>query len=192
MCGDLADRRLVVAGEQPAADFHLRDGETLAGAHGVDPHPVDGGGRVDDDCVPWPLSKHWSTTRSAWYNSNTSASKTALFDPKWQRRPDQLPSDCQAQAAPTSPLSRREPSVQMVSRRLHPLAVTRAPALPPTTMPPGKRQLVLHSCTSTVSPRRRAAARSEGGAFPGQDLLRSVPVAESCVEALGGPGLTVV
>ena len=71
-------------------------------------------------------------------------------------------------------------------------ALARALALSSTTMQPGKHRLVLHSCTSTVSPRLRAAARREGGAFPGQDLLRSAPVAESCVEALGGPGLTVV
>ena len=47
----------------------------------------------------------------------------------------------QTHAAPTPPLSSREPSVQMMSRRLHSLAVARAPALSSTTMWPEKRRL---------------------------------------------------
>jgi hypothetical protein len=50
--GDPADGHLVVSGEDPATDLHRRDGEALAWAQGVGPHPVDGGGGVDEDRVP--------------------------------------------------------------------------------------------------------------------------------------------
>ena len=118
--------------------------------------------------------------------------KDPLLVPRWKGRPDQPPDDCQVLAAPTSPLSRREPLVQMASWRLHSLAVARARALSSTTRRLVRRQPVLRSHASAVSVRRRAAACGEGGALPGQDLLRPVAVTGSGVEAQGKPGLTVV
>ena len=118
--------------------------------------------------------------------------KDPLLVPRWMGRPDQPPDDCQVLAAPTSPLSWREPLVQMASRRLHSLAVARARALSSMTTRPVRRQPVLRSHASTVSMRRRAAACGEGGALPGQDLLRPVAVTGSGIEALGKPGLMVV
>ena len=64
----------------------------------------------------------------------------------------------QTQAAPTFPLSCREPSVQMVSRRLHSLANWKADALSPTMIWPGKRRAALHSCPSAVQFQQTAAA----------------------------------
>ena len=61
--------------------------------------------------------------------AEASASKTSLFKPRWKRRPAHPLRVCQTHAAPTSPLAKREPSVQTLSRRLHPCAVWRAPAL---------------------------------------------------------------
>ena len=82
--------------------------------------------------------------------ANTSVSKAALFVPSRKLLPALPLGDCQTQAAPPFLLSRREPSIQMVSRRLHSLAVVVASALPSTKMLPRKRRLMLHSCTSTV------------------------------------------
>ena len=49
--GDPADGHLIVLGEGPATDLHRRDSETLAWAQDVGPHPVDGGGGVDEGRV---------------------------------------------------------------------------------------------------------------------------------------------
>ena len=62
------------------------------------------------------------------------------------------------QASPTLTLSCREPSVQMVSRRLQSLANWKADAFSPTMMWPGKRLAALHSCPSVVQFQQTAAA----------------------------------
>ena len=53
VCGDPADGHFVVAGKDLVTDLHHhRDGEALAWAYDVGPHSVDGGGRVDEECMP--------------------------------------------------------------------------------------------------------------------------------------------
>ena len=49
--GDPADRYLIVAGKEPVAGLHRRNGETLAWTKGIGPHSVDGGGGVDEQRV---------------------------------------------------------------------------------------------------------------------------------------------
>ena len=48
---DPADGDLVASSEDAVTGLHRRDGEALAWANDVGPHPVDGGCRVDEDSV---------------------------------------------------------------------------------------------------------------------------------------------
>ena len=90
--------------------------------------------------------------------ANTSASKASLLVPKWDRRPVHPSGVLQTHAAPTVPLSCREPSVQIMSGRLHSLAVLSAGSRSSITIRPGKRRASLHFCPSAIPSLLTAAA----------------------------------
>ena len=105
--------------------------------------------------------------------AKVSAAKTSLLVPRWKRHPVHPSWVLQTHAAPTLPPSCREPSVQIVSKRLHSLAILSAGSRS-SMMMPGK----LHPCPSEVPSLLMAAT-----------LLRRAVSVESRPEISSGPCL---
>ena len=108
------------------------DDQALAWTKCIDPHPVNGGGGVDQNGVPVAAL----LARSARKIATVSASNTSCLPGGFSACRKPL-GECQTHVAPTPPLSIPEPSGYSMTRCSNSLGVWSAPALLSVTNSPG-------------------------------------------------------